>query len=194
MNPMRLLPLALVVGLAGCEATTFQNPPVAEATCDPQLVGDWLSVPDSGSNDTPGEAELQVDNTCSLTMIDHKKDKVVRSDPTRLHVGHDGTQGYVWVDAAWAFHVAESSEPTPAGDFSVLRYSASDKELLLSMTSDRLIAHRIIDSELQGDIHKTEGMLLNRLTGTVTAEQLRSKVSFNDKPARFARHELESAK
>jgi hypothetical protein len=194
MNLIRgMLPTLLIV-LAGCQATTFQNPPVAELSCDSKLIGNWFSVADSDSNDTPGEVELRIDKTCSLSMIEHKKDGDVGGDATMLHIGRDGAQDYFWLDATWAFKRAQSTEPAPAGDVYLLRYVIRDKELQLNTADDRAIAHRILDEELKGEVHKTEGTLVNRLTGTVSMEQLRDKITFDNKPARFTRRESEPAK
>lgn len=179
--------VAVLLALAGCEATTFQNPPLAEQACDPQLNGDWLSVADSKDNDTPGEVELQIDKTCSLALVEHKKDGDARGDITMLHVGRDGAQGYFWLDATWAFKRAQSTEPAPAGDVYVLRYVLHDNDLQLYTIDDRAIAHRILNEELKGEVHKTESTLVNRLTGTVTPQQLRSGITFENKPARFMR-------
>lgn len=194
MNLVRGLLLTLSIVLAGCQATTFQNPPVAELACDSQLVGNWFSVADSDSNDTPGEVELRIDKACSLSMIEHKKDGDVSGDTTKLHVGRDGAQDYFWLDAAWAFKRAQSTEPAPAGDVYVLRYAIRDKELQLFSIDDRAIAHRILDDELKGEVHKTEGTLVNRLTGTVSPEQLHGKIAFVGKPARFTHHVAAPAK
>ena len=194
MNPVRYFPLALLICIGGCTATTFQNPPLAESTCDSHMVGDWLSVADSGSNDTPGEVELKIDATCGLSMIEHKKDGDVVGDAIAMHFGRDGSQDYFWLDAAWAFKRAQSLEPAPAGDYYVLRYSIHDMELQLFTIDDRAVAHRILDDQLKGEIHKTEGTLVNRLTGTVTQEQLRNKIVFDAKPARFTRRTTEPAK
>ncbi|HEV2607993.1 MAG TPA: hypothetical protein VGT79_08420 [Xanthomonadaceae bacterium] len=194
MKAIRWMMPALVLGLAGCEATTFEKPPVAELACDAQLVGDWLSVADSGSNDTPGEVELQIDKTCHLSLIEHKKDGDVGGDATVLHVGRDGPQNYFWLDAAWAFKRAQSTEPAPAGDVYVLRYNISGKELQLRTANDRAIAHHILDDKLHGEVHKTESTLVNRLTGSVTPEQLRSMIAFDTKPARFTRRDTEPTK
>ena len=193
MNPARWLPFALV-GLSGCAATTFQKPPVAEVGCNAQLVGDWLSVADSGSNDAPGEVELQIDKTCNLSLTEHKKDGDVSGDATMLHIGRDGAQDYFWLDATWAFKRAQSTEPAPAGDVYLLRYSFLGKELQLRTANDRAIAHRILDDKLHGEVHKTESTLVNRLTGAVTPEQLRGMVTFDTKPARFARRDAEPVK
>ena len=187
MIPVRCIPLALLLSLAGCEATTFEKPPLTEAACDPQLVGDWLTAPDPGSSDAPGEGELQIDKACKLIAIDHKPDKLVRSDPAQLHIGHVGTQNYLWVDSAWAFRFAQSDRPTPTGDVTLLRYDAHDNALALSMTDDRAVAHKIIDGVIEGDVRKANGVLLNRLTGELTPEQLRDKIVFTAKPARFTR-------
>ena len=56
MKAMHWLMPVLVLCLGGCEATTFEKPPVAEFACDAQLVGDWLSVADSKSNDSQTSA------------------------------------------------------------------------------------------------------------------------------------------
>ena len=194
MKAVRWLIPALILGLAGCEATTFEKPPVAELACDAQLVGDWLSVADPGSNDTPGEVELQIDQACHLSMIEHKKDGDVGGDATALHIGRDGSQRYFWIDADWAFKRAQSTEPAPAGDVYLLRYEISGRELQLHTADNRAIAHRILDDKLHGEVHKTESTLVNRLTGTVTPEQLRSMVTFDTKSARFTRRDTETAK
>ncbi len=194
MKLVRWLPLVLLIGLSGCEATTFQNPPLAERVCDQQLVGDWISITDSSSNDAPGEIELQIDKACSLWMIEHKKDGDVSGDATAIHVGRDGTQDYFWIDAPWAFKRAQSTEPAPAGDIYVLRYNLSGQELQLYTIDNRAVAQRILDDELKGEIHKTEGTLVNRLTGTVTPQQLRNEIAFDAKPARFTRRGTEPAK
>ena len=192
-------PMLLLASLIGCEATTFQKPPLAEAACDPQLVGDWLTVPDPGTSEVAGEGELQIDKTCRLIVIDHKQDKTRAdqanaSDPTQLHVGHDGTQGYFWVDSAWAFRFARSDLLPPAGDVTVLRYGISGDDLSLSLTDDRAIAHHLIDSNLQGDVRKIDNTVLNRITGTLAAGQLRDQITFSNKPAHFARHVAEPVK
>ena len=199
MIRVRCIPLMIpIVALAGCEATTFEKPPLAETACDPQLVGYWLTVPDGGSNDPAGEGEFQIDATCKLVAIDHKQDQtgadtVQTSNPTQLHVGRDGAQGYLWVDSAWAFRFAQSDQAPPPGDVTVLRYDINAGGLALSMTADRAIAHRIIDGDLDGEVHKLDGTLLDRLTGVVSSVQLRNKVAFSDKPAHFIRHATESA-
>ncbi|MEO8742782.1 MAG: hypothetical protein ABI365_06280 [Lysobacteraceae bacterium] len=191
--------MILLASLIGCDATTFQKPPLAEAACDPQLVGDWLTVPDPGSHEAGGEGELQIDKTCQLIVIDHKQDKTRAeqanaSDPTQLHVGHDGTQGYFWVDSAWAFHFAQSDLQPPAGDVTVLRYGISGDDLSLSLTDDRAIAHHLIDGNLQGDVRKIDTTVLNRITGTLAPGQLRDQIAFSDKPAHFVRNNAESVK
>ncbi len=194
MKTLHCLPLALLVGLTGCEATTFEKPPVAETACDAQLVGDWFSVANSKSNDTPGEVELKIDQACSLSLIEHKKDGDVIGDATMLHFGRDGSQDFFWLDATWAFKRAQSSEPAPVGDIYLLRYNVHGKELQLFTINNRAVAQRILDDQLRGEIHKTNGTLVNRLTDTVTPQQLRSKIAFDSKPARFTRRDAEPVK
>lgn len=184
----------VLLALAGCEATTFQNPPLAEQACNQQLSGDWLSVADSKSNDTPGEVELQIDKTCSLSIVEHKKGGDVGGDATILHVGRDGGQDYFWLNAAWAFKRAQSTEPAPAGDVYLLRYAIRGNDLQLYTIDDRAVAHRILSDELKGEVHKTESTLVNRLTGTVTPRQLHGDIRFDNKPARFTRSKTAPAK
>jgi hypothetical protein len=154
-----------------------------------------LSVVAPQSNDAPGEVELKIDKTCSLSMIEHKKDGDASGDSTMLHVGRDGTQDYFWLDATWAFKRVQSTESAPAGDVYVLRYVVQDNDLQLYTIDDLPVAHRILDDELEGEVHKTESTLVNRLTGTVTPDQLRNKIAFGDtKPAHFTRRGAEPVK
>lgn len=194
MTIMRWLTTILLLSLYGCEATTFERPPVAELACPSQLAGDWLSVADSTSNDILGEVELQIDRSCNLSIIEHKKDGDVGGATTLVHVGRDGSQNYLWLDATWAFQRAQSTRPAPPGDVYVLIYSVDGKELRLFAADDRAIAHRILDDQLKGEVHKTESSLVNRLTGNMTAEQLRTRIAFTAKPARFTRRERDPAK
>ncbi len=194
MNSVRCTFLVVLVVLSGCTATTFQNSPLAGIACDARLVGDWLSVADIKSNDTPGEVELKIDKACSLSLIEHKRDGDVGGDATTLHVGRDGAQAYFWLDATWAFKRAQSTEPAPAGDIYLLRYNVRGKELQLFTINNRAVAHRILDDQLRGEIHKTNGTLVNRLTDTMTPQQLRNRIAFDSKPARFARRDAEPAK
>ena len=195
MNSMRWLPIFPVAGLAGCAATTFQNPTVAELACDARLVGDWWSIAAPESNGTPCEVELKINKTCNFTMIEHKKDAEASSDPTMLHVGRDGDKDYFWLDATWAFERVQSTEPAPAGDVYVLRYVVQDNDLQLYTIDDLPVAHRILNDELKGEVHKTQSTLVNRLTGTVTPDQLRNKIAFgNTKPGHFKLRGAESVK
>lgn len=187
MNVLRILGWAALATLAGCQATTFEHPPVADTGCKAQLVGDWLSVPDPGSSDVPGEGELQVDATCRVVLIDHKPDKTVRSDPVMLHLGSDEAHTWLWVDAGWAFRSGQSQQLPPAGDVSVFLYKLDGDMLELALPDDRAIAHHIIDGELQGDVSKASGTLLNRVTGNPTASQWHEMIPFNENAARFQR-------
>ncbi len=187
MKIVRIMALVVAAVLAGCHATTFEHPPVAETGCDPRLVGDWLSVPDPGSGDTLGEAEVQVDATCTLVAVDHEPNKTVRSDPVMAHLGRDDAHTWLWVDAAWGFKAAQSQQQPPTGDVTVFLYRLDGDKLELALPDDRAVAHRIIDGDLQGDVSKAGGMLLNRVTGKPTASQWRAMILFNDQSGRFER-------
>lgn len=195
MKIARCIPLLiLLASLIGCEATTFQKPPLAEVGCDPQLVGNWLTVPSPGTKEAPGEGELQVDTACSLVVITHDKQKIETSDPTQLHLGRDGTQGYFWVDSAWAFRFARTDLQPPAGDVTLLRYAVTGNELGLALTDDRAIAHHLIDGNLKGDVHKIDNTILNRIIGTLEPGQLRNQIGFKDYSTQFIRQSPKAAK
>ena len=53
---MRTFALVSCLLLAGCEATSFQASPVADAGCDPALAGTWLSVDEKSDGKDDGEA------------------------------------------------------------------------------------------------------------------------------------------
>jgi len=203
----------LLLGLASCEVTTFQNPPVAELACDSRLVGDWLSIADPDhSDDPPGELELQIDKMCNLSIIEHNKDGDKHHDATPMHVGRDGAQDYAWLDykslSESLFHgdnlrrkappnatTAHNDDPiVPAGDLYVLRYSVHDKDLQFQQTDNHAIAHCIIDGKLDGNVTRTDTALVNRITDKVTPEQLRSYVVFDSKSIQFMRRDQASAK
>lgn len=193
MNPTHTILRSCAVAsalllLGACESTTFEHPPVAESGCDAALAGNWFSLADT-RDESDGEAELLIDGSCKLLLIEHKKDGVVSDDPTLLHIGTDERQGYLWVDAAWAYRRADSKELTVPGDVYVLRYRIHGDKLELQTLNDKAIAHRIIDGDLRGVTRKSEHDLFNRLTGTVTPQQLRRHDFFADKPVRFKRHE-----
>ena len=69
---MKIATCLCLLLLAGCQATSFQTPPLgAEADCDPDLVGRWVSVTDAGQpND---ELRLDIDAACALAVADFDK-------------------------------------------------------------------------------------------------------------------------
>ena len=89
------------------------------------------------------------------------------------------------MDAAWAYRRAESKEQTIPGDVYVMRYHINGDKLELQTPDDKTIAHWIIDDDLRGETHKSDHGLFNRLTGTVTSQQLRRHDFFSDKLTRF---------
>ena len=170
--------------LVGCVSTTFEHPPVAERNCDAALVGDWRYVQPV---DEKSVVQLVIGKTCRLLMLNHPGGATDRDEPTQLHVGMDEQQGYLWVDAGWAIRLASSDEPTIPGDVYVLRYSLHDGKLELQTLNDKAIAHRIIDNDLPGETHKSNKGLFNRITGTVTLQQLHLRDFFNEEHAFFER-------
>ena len=168
---MKLALLALSLLLCGCESTSFQAPPVAETSCDPALVGVWL--PGDGNKDGDEDAELRIDPQCQIDFVDEKNGTRREGPPTKAHVGGDGDKHYLWVDAAWAVARFDLKQATPAGDLFVVRYRFKDGQLLLTMTDDRTIAHRIIDGKIRGEVHRIDGDLRNRLLAPIAPAVLR---------------------
>ncbi len=168
---MRLAILGLFFLLGGCESTSFQAPPVAESACDPALVGDWR--PGDGANKDGDDVELRIDPQCQLDFAEDKDGKHREGPPTKAHVGSDGDRHYLWVDAAWAVTRFDLKQAPPPGDLFLVRYRFKDGQLLLTMTDDRTIAHRIIDGRIRGDIHRVDGDLRNRLLAPADPAVLR---------------------
>lgn len=166
--------------LVGCVSTTFEHPPVAERTCDAALVGDWRY-------EEKGEGRLVIGKTCRLLILNHLGGATDHDEPTQLHLGMDEQQGYLWVDAGWAIRLASSDAPTIPGDVYVLRYSLHGDKLELQTLNDKAIAHLIIEGDLRGETHKSNKGFFNRITGTVTLQQLRLHDLFNVEHAIFER-------
>lgn len=165
MNKLAFLSCLL---LAGCEATSFQASPVADAGCDPALAGHWLSVDDKSGGKDDGEVELRIDAQCQLLFVENEKAGRKEGLPTQLHAGKDGDARYLWVDADWArqrFEIKDTA--APSGDIYLLRYAVANDQLTLELPDDRAIAHRIVDGKIRGETHKTENTLTNRLLAPV---------------------------
>lgn len=167
--------------LAGCEATSFQVPPVAEGACDPALAGTWLSIDDKPGGKDDGEVELRIDARCQLLFVENEKAGRKEGSPTQLHVGNDGDARFLWVDADWAKQRFEMKDTAaPSGDIYLLRYSVANETLTLELPDDRAVAHRIVDGKIRGETHKTEGSLTNRLLAPIDPAVLREAGFFDD--------------
>jgi hypothetical protein len=191
-----LLPLLLLAACCGgCETVVFESSPVAAQACDPQLVGDWLSVGDRPGN--AGEVELRIDAACTLLFVEHDKGAPRLGEPTALHVGHDGRIAYAWVDARWAEErMDNSSEAEPklpeepsefaAGDIVLMRYRVSARKLEFSNAEPKLFAHRIIDEKIKGEVSRNDqGRLAVRVSAPVDAKALRDARLFPRGEMRF---------
>lgn len=182
---MRLTPICLCLLLAGCETTSFQAPPVAAGVCDANLVGVWDSIGDKHEND--GEVELRIDDKCMLLFVEHEKAGTKEGTTTQLHVGSDGKAGYLWVDGAWVAKRFEMKEPPPAGDIYLVRYRIAHDRLTLQAPDDKAIAHRIIDGKFNGEVHRTDGSLSNRILAPTDPAILREPGFFDQEKAELRR-------
>lgn len=166
--------------LAGCEATSFQAPPVAESACDKALTGTWLSVDEKSGGKDDGEVELRIDADCQLLFVENEKSGRKEGAPTPLHIGNDGDARYLWIDADWAKQRFELKDTAaPSGDIYLLRYSVANDTLTLELPNDKVVAHRIIDGKLRGETRKTDGSLTNRLLSPVDPAALREPGFFD---------------
>lgn len=177
---MRTFALVSCLLLAGCEATSFQASPVADAGCDPALAGTWLSVDEKSDGKDDGEVELRIDAQCQLLFVENEKSGRKEGLPTQLHMGRDGEARYLWVDADWAkqrFEIKDTA--APSGDIYLLRYAVAKDTLTLELPDDRAVAHRIVDGKIRGETHKTQNSLTNRLLAPVDPAALREAGFFD---------------
>jgi hypothetical protein len=164
MMRFAVLPL-LLLALAACQRTLFENPPVADAGCDPALVGEWRSEGDRRSED--GELVVFVGPACDLVTLEHGNDGERRSQPTTLHTGRAGGVRYLWVDAAWAnasFEVEANRIDRP-GDVYLYAYALSRDVLRVATPPHRALAHRVIDKDIPGEVSMLGDELVVRVTG-----------------------------
>lgn len=197
---------ACFLGLAGCNPTTFENPPLTEAPCDPQLVGEWKSIAEPEKHLAAGEMSLQIDKRCSLSMSGPASDREKQPGPMSLHLGVDGTTRYAWIGDSDRARTddpskpngsapGEKSRPDPKAGFVVIRYEVASNELRVYNVDGIATAHHVLDGLLTGTIEKRcmakDVCILSvstRIDGQVTPEQFRSDIVFESKPSwRFAK-------
>lgn len=182
---MKIALACLCLLLSGCEATSFQAPPVAAGACDHRLVGIWDSV--GTKNEKDGSVELRIDAQCMLLFVEHEKDGTKEGTTTQLHVGKDRGFGYLWVDSAWVVSRFDMKEPPPAGDIFLVRYRIDNNLLTLQTPDDKTVAHRIIDGKFNGEVRRIDGNLNNRVLAPVNPDILRQPGFFDPEKARLRR-------
>jgi hypothetical protein len=155
----------LALALAGCQRTSFENPPAADAGCDPDLVGEWRSEGDRRSED--GELIAVIGPACDLVTVEHRTDGERRSPSTTLHTGRAGGVRYLWVDTGWAnasFEVDAHAIDRP-GDIYLYAYTISRDVLRVAAPPHRALAHRVIDKDIPGEVSMRGDELAVRITG-----------------------------
>src|SRR5690606_41633295 len=106
-----LVPAALAL-LAGCEATRFEQAPLAaDASCDRALLGHWQSRDVRGSSE---RTELRVSADCQLTVTEPGSSGARTTDPVRLHPARLDGMAHAWADAARAHAHVRAGRPPPA--------------------------------------------------------------------------------
>jgi hypothetical protein len=178
---MKLALACLCLVLSGCEATSFEAPPVAESACDKALVGTWDSIGDKREKN--GEVELRISDQCSLLFIEHEQDGTKEGTPVQLHIGSDRDLHYLWVDSAWVVSRFDKKQPPPAGDIYLVRYRIEKDRLTLQTPDDTAVAHRIIDGKIKGEVRRIDGDLNNRLLAPVDPAVLHQPGFFDKEKA-----------
>ena len=186
MGPMRsALLMCLVVLACGCQATSFQNPPLADSGCDPALAGDWVSLDDAGTPN--GELRLSLTAKCELNVAGTEV-KQPDAGPTQVHLGRRGNTDYAWFNAAWSNHVFDVKEfEADPQDVYLFRYEVQGQELIMRAIDHKAVAHRIIDGGISGTVRSDENVLVNRVTGPARADILDYPDLFSKESSRFAR-------
>ncbi len=185
---MRIIALlAAMLLLSACQGTAFEKPPLGDAPCDARLAGHWDSIGEGSDED--GEVQLDVSDACDLAVSERKQGQMLQGDPTRLHVGQLGQGLYLWVDAEWSKRRFSTGLPVRPGDVYLMRYQFRKGELVLNMPNDKLIAHRIIDGDITGQVSKDDQNLQNRITGGPHPTLLDSPGFFSRDELRFRRRE-----
>ena len=171
-HTLRLLALAGLVGsLCGCVSTSFEFPPLAAQACDPALVGTWQSLDKSGKAD--GEMRLQISPECKLDATDVSAGKERHGEATVLSTARRGGQSYAWINAGWASRRFEFKElPADSQDAFLFRYRVQGGQLQVESIDHVYLAHKIIDGQVAGSVHKDENDLINRVTGPARPEFL----------------------
>lgn len=176
----------LLLLLAGCQATTFEQAPLAAAACDPELQGHWLSLPDAPKG-REGEVQLHIDGDCRLQLREQKQDGTQTTTVTSLATAPHGAHRFVWTRADWDWLRFETGNPAQRQDVFILRYGIVDDRLVLQAIDSKAVAHLIIDGRLQGEVVKRQDSLLNRITGAPQPQALDLPGLFSPEQMRFRR-------
>jgi len=149
-----LVPAALAL-LTGCEATRFEQAPLAaDASCDRALLGHWQSRDVPGSSE---RTELRVSADCQLTVTEHGSSGARTTDPVRLHTARLDGMAHAWVDAAWAHaHFVDGGPQLEPGEVYVLQYRFQDGVLEILGPDSALAAKLVRAGRLQGQVEETD--------------------------------------
>lgn len=181
----RIVLMALVLGLAGCQATSFETAPLTATACDPALTGRWLSIDDEGKAD--GEVEIRVSDDCQLEVDDREKGVARQGPATALFVAEHVGEHFAWVDAAWVRARFAPEVAITDGDIYLMHWRVKSDDLWLRAPDHVAIAHKIIDGDIPGEVHSAEHRLRNRITGPAAPKLLEANDFFDRDELRFRR-------
>lgn len=192
----RVLLAALLMLLAsGCQRVVFEHPPAA-AGCDSRLAGQWDSVDEPPAEPSPdvAPAELQVEISadCGLRLWMQEKSATRLLEPTQLHTARIDRRDYLWVDAGWAnrnFGVELGPLDDRSGVY-VFRYKLNNQHIELHGTPAKMLAPKVLDDSLDGDLYLREHDLTVRISGDADTSRAALKTvrrKSDSDPLRFRR-------
>ncbi len=189
--------LALLL-TTGCQRSLFESLPGAVDRCDSNLVGDWLSRGDDGEPD--GELVASIDASCSVVVVEQRREGERRSQPSTLRMGKLGRNNLLGVDATWAnesFEVHPDALDQP-GDLYLFAYRLrGTDQLTLLPVRHRELAELAVRNKLEADVILRDGSLTVRVSGDSMAMQdqlrrVRLFVSSGDTTLHFRRQSAET--
>lgn len=140
----RILPIVLLLGLAGCSTTVFESLPVGTTTqCDPAWPGHWQAIP-LKDTDGPG-GTLDISPDCSTIIASDKG----TPEPTHLSLVDTGHGQYLQLRDAGDKPRCVGKGKTHCG-YMLLRYERDGDTIRLYDVDHAQVAAAIRSGTIQG--------------------------------------------
>lgn len=183
---MRILSaLAVLLLLAGCQATFWAQPPLPAGGCDPAVQGRWYSDVDYPDEGESRQVRLNIDARCQVVATQILGGAVsYSSSPTSIGMAQLRGQSYVWMNANSMLTFNGHSHRTQAGDVVVFRYRVEGENLLIWEVNHLHLRNLISSGAIAGGIDDNEMNEFNRITGPVAPVQLAAPEFFYEEATR----------